>query len=735
MNDRSPTGKKIAQLTKIIEEQHSELLRLSEVEKKLHSLLDVIAGIHWWKDKQGVYRGCNNAMVTALGLKSKDEIVGKSDYELPWAKQATVLIRNDKLVMETGQIQAGKEELVETPDGVVHTFMVTKAPLYNIQEEIVGTVGCSVDITHIVDLEKYLRAAKDLEKQLRAAKEKAEVANKVKSEFIANMSHDIRTPLTGIIGMTQEMYNVADDIRPMLEHSSPNEKEVSEDKYLPMLKLIVNTVQEDSQLLIGATDELLELCNEILETMRLESGHGPEDAESFNLQTLVKHNISLLQPAAVHKKLTLSYDIDKRIPTYFSGLRNYLDRTLLNLLSNALKFTETGFVQIQVRLPSDSNSTYQPGDLLTLQITVEDSGIGIPQDKFGAIFENFSRLSPSYQGMYKGAGLGLYTVKRYIEAMNASIEVNSTLGQGTRFIVRLPLTVCDHSDREKEVVRQSEKVKTQALQSPLFLKEETANNDTSALILVVEDNLLAAKSLQSILSRFNCSSDHAENAEQALKMVQTKVYDLVLMDVGLGDGIDGIEASRQIRRLNTPKLLNLPIIAVTGHADDSEKREEAFAAGIQEVCPKPLQPSKLESLLLHYVFKPRQQGRIPQETSNSKAHNKADIIDWVASLHQSNDDEKLVRELLKIIDIDLKISQETLAEAYKSQDLESLRKELHRVRGGICYLSLPQLDKAFAYFHEVVKSKPLDVALMEQSYSQLQEALKNFWNVLSHLRS
>jgi PAS domain S-box-containing protein len=717
MNDKSHYDKKIEQLTKVIEEQRTELFRLSEVEKKLNSVLDVIAGIHWWKDKQGIYRGCNNAMVTALGLESKEDIVGKSDYELPWAKQADVLLRNDKLVMETGQIQEGKEEQVETPDGVVHTFMVTKAPFYNTNEDIVGTVGCSVDITHIVDLEK----------QLRAAKENAEVANQAKSEFIANMSHDLRTPLTGIIGMTQEMFNVADDIRPLLEQFTPYEKADSQDKYLPMLRLIVDTVQEDSQLLIGATDELLELCNEILETMRLESGHRPEDAESFNLQSLVKHNISLLQPAAVHKKLTLSYDIDKRIPTYFSGLRNYLDRTLLNLLSNALKFTETGFVKILVRLTDDSNSTYQPGDPLTLRITVEDSGIGIPNDKFETIFENFSRLTPSYQGMYKGAGLGLYTVKRYIEAMNATIKVHSSVGKGTRFIVTLPLTISDHSDREKEVLRPE---KVQAIQSPTTLKQESANTDTSAVVLVVEDNLLAAKSLQSILTRFSCSSDHAENAEQALKMVQTRDYDLLLMDVGLGNGIDGIEASRQIRALNKPQLINLPIIAVTGHANDQEKREEALAAGIQEVCPKPLQSSKLESLLQHYVFKPRQKGRVPQETAISKSHNKADIIDWVTSLHQSNEDEKLVRELLKIIDIDLKMSQETLAEAYRSQDMDSLRKELHRIRGGICYLTLPQLDKAFAHFHEVVKSKPLDVALMEQSYRQLQKAMTNFWNVL-----
>ena len=114
-----------------------------------------------------------------------------------------------------------------------------------------------------------------------------------------------------------------------------------------------------------------------------------------------------------------------------------------------MKFTEKGFVKIKVNLLSDSHSTYCPGEPLHLQIVVEDSGMGIPEDKFETIFEHFSRLTPAYQGIYKGAGLGLYTVKRYIEAMNATIKVESELGKGTRFIVTLPLTVSDHSDQGK----------------------------------------------------------------------------------------------------------------------------------------------------------------------------------------------------------------------------------------------------------------------------------------------
>nr|MBA2650883.1 PAS domain-containing protein [Tatlockia sp.] len=492
----------------------------------LNTIVDCTPGNLYWKDREGNYLGGNAFMIKAVGLKSKKQLVGKSDYELFGIDKADALRKNDKEVMESGKTM-NIEEVVTLPNGKQHFYLAAKMTLRDNQNNVIGIIGNSLDITKI----------KQMEKELQDAKNKAELANKAKSEFIANMSHDIRTPLTGIIGMTQEMFNVAEDMQPILEHASSDEKIGPQDKYLPLLRSIVDKVQEDSQLLIGATDELLELCNEILETMQLESGHCPEEVESFNLYDLIKHNISLLQPAACHRKLTLSFDIDKQIPTYFSGLRNYLDRTLLNLLSNALKFTEKGFVKIEVRLSDTPNSSYQPGDSLTLEISVEDSGMGIPKDKFETIFEHFSRLTPSYQGLYKGAGLGLYTVKRYIEAMNATIEVDSEVGKGTRFIVTLPLTVSDHSDREKEAPL-PKRAKTQVAQSASAAskpKERTMDN-LSAAVLVVEDNLLAAKTLQSFLTRLNCASDHAKNGEQALMMVQTNDYDLVLMDVGLGDG-------------------------------------------------------------------------------------------------------------------------------------------------------------------------------------------------------
>ncbi|MBA2655474.1 MAG: response regulator [Tatlockia sp.] len=578
----------------------------------LKNIIENLPQYVYWKDNNLVYQGCNNLVAQYLGLNSPLDIIGKTDSDFNWTKtRVNFLHKIDEIILQRGTTNV-VEDAIPKEDGSLNIMLTSKAPLRNDDNEIIGIMGISFDITE----------RKNMEKELHQAKVAAEAANQTKSEFIANMSHDIRTPLTGIIGMTQEMFNVADDIRPLLEQE--DEKALSNDKYFTLLKHIVNTVQEDSQLLIGATDELLELCNEILETMRLESGQTPEEGESFNLEDLVKRNISLLQPTASHKKLTLSYEIDSQIPTYFSGLRNYLDRTLLNLISNALKFTEKGYVKVKVNLLNDNHSLYRQGDSLNLQIVVEDSGMGIPKDKFETIFEHFSRLTPSYEGIYKGAGLGLYTVKRYIEAMNATIEVDSEVGKGTRFIITLSLTVSDHSDREKEAPTPFKKAKFQVTQSKSILKSEHATH-VAADVLVVEDDALAAKSLQSILRRLNCGSDHAENGEQALMMVEANDYDLVLMDVGLGKGMDGIETSKQIRQLKKARLSQLPIIAVTGHASDPEKQGEALAAGIQEVCPKPLQQSILEIFLENYVYnKRRHEHALPQNETKV-----GDIKDYV----------------------------------------------------------------------------------------------------------
>jgi two-component system aerobic respiration control sensor histidine kinase ArcB len=571
-------------------------------EKDIFALLKVMAPILpapiYWEDKDSNLLGGNEAVFKATGAMLEEAYVGKNLFELYPADMAEKIKRHNEEVMRTGKILSQEEVIRDIATNELKYFTAIKGPLHDAEGNIIGIVGTSIDITE----------RKKIEEKLYEAKKVAEVASHAKSEFIANMSHDVRTPLTGILGLIQELINAADDTATALQQQVPSAK----NNETVLLNQLIEKVQEDGQLLLSSSNELLQLLNNILETMRLESGKASELDESFNLWELAQHNIKLMLPVAQHKQLNLSCEVDDDIPTYFSGLRNYLDRTLLNLLSNALKFTQQGFVKLKIELLDKSHVAYCLGDQVTLKISVRDSGMGIPEDKFEAIFEHFSRLTPSYQRLYKGAGLGLYTVKQYIEAMKATIEVKSELGKGTSFVIILPLIISDRSDRE-EMASRSPKIKKRPIMKSISSSEikktkEQVDTNQFMRILIVEDNCLAARVAVSLITRLysHCVCDTATEGSQSIKMVKNNRYDLIFMDIGLGAGDDGIEVTKKIRALGNPYAKQVPIIALTGHASIPEMREKMFAAGMQDVFAKPLTNAILEPLIQQYFFKHEQ---------------------------------------------------------------------------------------------------------------------------------
>ncbi len=559
---------------------------------------------------------------------------------------------------------------------------------------------------------------KQIIERVRRRSIKAEANSKAKSEFIANMSHDLRTPITGILGMVQDMLNTADSAKESLGQNDSKS-----------LKNMIETVQRDGYYLIGATDELLQLCNEILEVVQLESGKFEGRIESFDLRCLIKHNVELLQPVARHKKLQLSYSIDASVPQYFSGYRIYLDRVLLNLISNALKFTEEGSVKIIIKLLRQIDIPVAVGKEVNLQIVVEDTGVGIPEDKYEKIFEHFSRLTPSYEGLYKGAGLGLYTVKRYIEAMSGIINVSSELNKGACFTVVVPFKVSDHTDERKQSVR-PQKMKKLTVKKPTESGHKTNNMENkAATILVVEDHMLAAIAVTAALKPFNCRVETAENGTKAVEMAQKGNYDLILMDIGLPD-FSGVEATKKIRALLDTKKSQVPIVALTGHAGNPEMRQEALGAGMQEVLSKPAQPLALESVLQDYVFKIKTESRLARQKNSliEQEGELATIIDWEACVHMCIGDTELARKMLSMLADDLKNTEAILTTAYENNDTKTLREELHRVRGGVCYLKVPQLQHTLKEFHDAVRAGPQGKTVLEESYTALKEAINNFRN-------
>ena len=249
-------------------------------------------------------------------------------------------------------------------------------------------------------------------------KEKAEAASRIKTDFILNMQHDIRTPISGIYGMIEVLAEMENR----------------------------ENIKTQLVMVAEAARELLDYCNDIVDFARVDYGIRPVFSQPFNLKELL-HSIMRMQvPAAKTKKIRLTLTVGKNIPDVVLSDLYRLKRILINLISNAIKFTKKGYVKVSAHVEKKSNTQNEK----ILRLTIEDSGIGIPTEKIGFIYEKFARITPSNKGLYKGSGLGLRIVKQFIEEMGGNIYVNSEINQGTIFKVLLPIATPLSNDIIKE---------------------------------------------------------------------------------------------------------------------------------------------------------------------------------------------------------------------------------------------------------------------------------------------
>jgi len=354
----------------------------------LDNIINAIPGSVYCKDKKGVYLLCNNIVLEKGNLKNKASIIGKTDFDV-WPQHAETLRQHDKEVVELGKT-LNLEETVVLPDGKKMYFASVKMPLKDKLGNIVGVVGNSLDIT-----------------ELKEAKEKAEQANIIKTEFIHNMEHDIRTPFSGIYALAQLMHE---------EETDPQKKEC---------------LGEIAQ----AGKELLDFCNTILDFTKIEMGTLPILHKKFNLSELLEKVIAMERPAALYKNLFLCIECTPDLPVCVVGDDHRLLRILINLLSNSIKFTQKGHISLYV------NAIRSDDKKIILQFSVKDTGSGIPEEKQTFIYEKFSRLTPSNKNRYSGIGLGLRTVKQFVHELGGEIEVKSEINKGTIFTVLLPFDI------------------------------------------------------------------------------------------------------------------------------------------------------------------------------------------------------------------------------------------------------------------------------------------------------
>lgn len=477
------------------------------------------------KDSDLVYQLCNQNFVLAVGGSP----IGKNDYELPWDKSSARLYQEeDKYVLSTGKSILNKEVPMILLKEEKY-LSVCKAPLYDQNGKIVGILGVYVDITE----------KKKAEKIIIQAKIAAESANKAKTEFIMNMSHDLRTPLAGIIGL-----------------SSIQAKDGTGDEDRKLGKWVHD-----------AGEQLLDLINSVIEVTAAEHPLDRIKKEKIDLMKLADELEALMQPTIQSKKLIFQLKLDPCLPIIISD-KIKLKTIFLNLLSNAIKFTKEGEVSLEINLSSITSEHAK------IEIHITDTGIGIAKDKLDKIFDRFYRAYPSYKAEYTGYGIGLFLVKKAVELLGGKIKVFSEEGKGSSFTLEFSFPLA-----EENIERKSHAT------SPQSISQSEADKRTGS-VLVAEDNNLVLFAVKSILIKLGYEVTSAIDGNAALHALQTQSFVWVLLDIGLPD-LDGTEIVRQYRQWEQEnKKPHLPIFALTAHAEKTIK-DKCKKVGFDYVLKKP----------------------------------------------------------------------------------------------------------------------------------------------------
>lgn len=497
-------------------------------------------------------------------------------------------------------------------------------------------------------------------------------AQKAKEQFLANISHEIRTPINGIAGMAT------------LLGQRPNENDQA---------IYLNAIK-------SAADNLKVIINDILDLASIESGKLKFEQIGFNINDLLQSLIVTFNHQAQAKKINLSYELEEGASHIFLGDPVRLTQILTNLISNAIKFTPSGYVKVKCGLTKREKKNYY------LKFEVTDSGIGIPKDKLATIFESFSQADTSVTRKYGGTGLGLTIVKQLVELQRGTVSVRSTVDKGSVFEFILPY--------QKGDLKASQ-------QTNFSFGNTTQKKLTGAKILLVEDNDINRLYATSILKTWGCHVESAENGFVAVEKIKDLSFDIVLMDIQM-PVMDGFEATKHIRSLEKAKS-QVPIIALTANASQKDI-ENCLAGGMDDCIAKPFTPEDLYHKLNQY------HSAIKKPVFEAvKVRPKAiEIADLTYLRTMSNNNQVFIDEMISTFIQSMPVSIAEINNSLKASDWESLRRGIHKIKPSITLMGL-HIAKAKAIEIEeiLVTKKPTEALprLVIEFCLLLNGALKN----------
>ncbi|WP_096200832.1 PAS domain-containing hybrid sensor histidine kinase/response regulator [Bacillus sp. FJAT-45350] len=543
-----------------LEEVKNNQLNLTpETISKMQTFLDLIPNPLFFKDSKGAYTGCNKAFEIFTG-KKKEETLGKTVYEISTKEIADEYYIKDKELYDSGGTQR-YEWKVKDKEGNTKEVLFNKVAIPEGTGNAKSIVGVVSDITEIKKYQKQLvqviNERAKVEQSLRRAKEEAERANNAKSEFLSTMSHEIRTPMNAIIGMAD-----------LLEEIVEKEEAVS---YIKTLK--------------NNGKNLLNIINNVLDLSKIETGHMSILEENFNLYQIVESISDTFKFLAEKKNLALYTTISDSVPEMIKGDKSKIEQIFVNLVSNAIKFTDEGHITIGAKALND-------GDKDVLIFSVEDTGIGIAPNKKKYIFESFTQVNNPNSMLYSGTGLGLSISQKLVNLLEGQIWVESKLGKGSTFYFTIPLKKVKNSPTFTNILTLKTKGK---------LYTQNTETNKQKRILLVEDYLDNQLLILAFLNKSAYEVDVAENGLVGFQQFVRNDYDAILMDIKMPI-MDGYTATRKIRnweKSNGNK--RIPIFAITAHALQGD-RDKALESGCDHYLTKPIKKQVLLDALDSVLF-------------------------------------------------------------------------------------------------------------------------------------
>jgi PAS domain S-box-containing protein len=489
-------------------------------------------------DENGVFLSINQTELNWIGYK-REEVVNKMHFiEILDAPSAAIVNVRFPQFKKNGEVRELRLNLM-SKKGFILPVSLSAIAIYNEKDEYVSSRSTMFDVS---EQEK-------IEEQLIDAKREADESAQVKEQFLANMSHEIRTPINSVIGFTN-----------LLQKTSLS----------PEQEQFVHLIQ-------SASESLLTIINDILDISKIEAGMLRIEKSPFSLRGLTSSLETMFQHKVKEKQLSLTIHIQDNIPDTLTGDAVRLTQILVNLISNAIKFTQEGGISIVIIPVKETEA------LVRLRFSVKDSGIGIPEDKLDTVFERFEQGETNTTRKYGGTGLGLSIVRNLIHLQHGNISAKSEIGHGTEFLFELEYEILPMTDAHKNMQHAD-------------LHENGNGLFEGIKILVVEDNQMNQLLMKHTFQNWKLNFELAENGQQAVEKLDREKYDLVLLDIQM-PVMDGYVTAKTIR--NELKS-NIPIIAMTAHAMAGE-REKCLSQGMNDYISKPIQEKELQNLLKKYI--------------------------------------------------------------------------------------------------------------------------------------